>query len=125
MTQRLLLNATLERAASCRVAARDSGKVMVDAAFGELMVTCEKMMWLVHEGGQYIAPEYRQPGRMVRPVVVRALGLLACHIWCSTICSSPYSLRRPGVSVADWLATQLGRSPNEANYACKLRVDCT
>lgn len=97
---------------------------MVDAAFGELMVTCEKMMWLVHEGGQYIAPEYRQPGRMVRLVVVR-VGLLACHIWCSTICSSSHSLCCPGVSVADWLATQLGGSPNEANYACKLRVNCT
>jgi hypothetical protein len=38
---------------------------MVDAAFGELMVTCEKAAWLVSHGAQYLEPEQRQPGRMV------------------------------------------------------------
>ena len=39
---------------------------MVDAAFGELMVTCEKAMWLVNSGQQHLMPERRAPGRMVR-----------------------------------------------------------
>ena len=50
----------------CRVAARDSGKPMVDAAFGELMVTCEKAAWIVNNGEKYLRSERRQPGRMVR-----------------------------------------------------------
>lgn len=41
---------------------------MVDAAFGELMVTCEKALWLAHNGKAALAPEKRQPGIMARPV---------------------------------------------------------
>jgi hypothetical protein len=52
--------------AACRVAARDSGKPMVDAAFGELMVTCEKAAWLADQGERYLRTEWRQPGLMVR-----------------------------------------------------------
>lgn len=39
---------------------------MVDAAFGEVMVTCEKIWWLVNEGRQYLLPEWRKAGAMVR-----------------------------------------------------------
>ena len=38
---------------------------MVDAAFGEVMVTCEKIWWLVKEGAQYLLPERRKAGAMV------------------------------------------------------------
>lgn len=43
----------------------DSGKPMVDAAFGEVMVTCEKIAWLIREGEKYLRPERRSPGAMV------------------------------------------------------------
>ena len=49
----------------CRVAAIDSGKPLVDAAFGEVMVTCEKLWWLVSEGERYLRPERRSAGYMV------------------------------------------------------------
>ena len=49
-----------------RVAARDSGKPMVDAAFGEVMVTCEKISWLLKEGERHLKPERRSAGAMVR-----------------------------------------------------------
>ena len=49
----------------CREASRDSGKPMVDAAFGEVMVTCEKIAWLIREGERYLKPERRSPGVMV------------------------------------------------------------
>lgn len=49
----------------CREASRDSGKPMVDAAFGEVMVTCEKISWLIREGQQWLKPEKRSPGVMV------------------------------------------------------------
>ena len=32
-----------------RVACRDSGKAPVDAAFGEVMTTCEKLAWLISD----------------------------------------------------------------------------
>ena len=51
----------------CRVAARDSGKPMVDAAFGEVMVTCEKIAWLLRHGERWLRPERRSPGVMVGP----------------------------------------------------------
>ncbi|CAD7698004.1 unnamed protein product [Ostreobium quekettii] len=49
----------------CRVSARDSGKVVVDALFGELMVTCEKFAWLRSEGEKYLRPEKRSAGVMM------------------------------------------------------------
>ncbi|GMH33070.1 hypothetical protein BSKO_00904 [Bryopsis sp. KO-2023] len=49
----------------CRVSARDSGKPMVDAAFGEVIVTCEKICWLVNEGEKYLKPEKRSAGIMM------------------------------------------------------------
>jgi len=48
-----------------RVACRDSGKAPVDAAFGEVMTTCEKLAWLVDEGEAWLRPERRSPGRMM------------------------------------------------------------
>lgn len=48
-----------------RVSAIDSGKPMVDAAFGEVIVTCEKIWWLVQQGERYLAPEARSAGTMV------------------------------------------------------------
>ena len=48
-----------------RVSARDSGKPMVDAAFGEVMVTCEKLAWLAREGERHLRPERRSAGAMV------------------------------------------------------------
>ena len=38
---------------------------MVDAAFGEVMVTCEKIAWLLREGERYLKPERRSSGVMV------------------------------------------------------------
>ena len=38
---------------------------MVDAAFGEVIVTCEKIWWLVQQGERYLRPEPRSAGTMV------------------------------------------------------------
>ena len=54
------------------MAALDSGKPMVDAAFGEVMVTCEKAVWLLQQGERWLRPERRSAGRMVGPVLHRA-----------------------------------------------------
>ena len=49
----------------CTISAKDSGKPMVDCAFGELIVTCEKIRWLMSEGEGWLKPEKRSAGRMM------------------------------------------------------------
>ena len=69
--QRRLLLRTIQRfildnqQTICEVSARDSGKPMVDAAFGEVMVTLEKIAWLCAEGEAWQAPERRSAGLMM------------------------------------------------------------
>ena len=60
--QRFILD---NQADICAVAARDSGKPMVDAAFGEVMVTLEKIDWLCAHGEACLRPERRVAGRMM------------------------------------------------------------
>lgn len=40
------------------VACRDSGKTRVDAMLGEILVTLEKIRWVIAEGEQHLKPEY-------------------------------------------------------------------
>jgi acyl-CoA reductase-like NAD-dependent aldehyde dehydrogenase len=47
------------------VAVRDSGKTMLCATIGEILVSCEKLAWLCHSGEQVLQPEYRDTGRMM------------------------------------------------------------
>ncbi|KAJ1570110.1 Meiotic Sister-Chromatid recombination aldehyde dehydrogenase [Nowakowskiella sp. JEL0078] len=47
-----------------KVCARDSGKTIVDAGFGEILVTCEKLRWTIFNGEKYLKPEYRTSGLM-------------------------------------------------------------
>ncbi|KAG5647167.1 hypothetical protein DXG03_001122 [Asterophora parasitica] len=42
-----------------RVACRDSGKTLIDAALGEILTTCSKMEWLIYHGENAIKPETR------------------------------------------------------------------
>jgi len=60
--QRFILE---EQDAICRVSARDSGKPLVDAAFGEVLVTLEKIRWLCNEGERWLKPESRSSGAMM------------------------------------------------------------
>jgi len=48
-----------------RVAVRESGKTLVDAAFGEILVTCEKLKWLVDEGERWLRKETRTTGTLM------------------------------------------------------------
>lgn len=60
----LLRFITANQEAIVRVAATDSGKTRTDAAFGEMLVTCEKLRWLILEGEAALAPESRSSGLM-------------------------------------------------------------
>lgn len=49
------------QASLARVACRDSGKTMVDASMGEIMVTLEKINWILEHGEGILSPSSR-PG---------------------------------------------------------------
>eukprot|EP00210_Caulerpa_lentillifera_P007017 g6711.t1 len=63
---RILLKYIIEnQEVICRVSARDSGKPMVDAAFAEVLCTCEKIWWLLREAEMHLKAEYRTSGIMM------------------------------------------------------------
>jgi acyl-CoA reductase-like NAD-dependent aldehyde dehydrogenase len=63
---RTMLRYITENQVQCaRVAVRDSGKTLLDALIGEVLVTCEKLAWLVSSGEECLVPEYRATGRMM------------------------------------------------------------
>jgi acyl-CoA reductase-like NAD-dependent aldehyde dehydrogenase len=66
LLMRTMLRYITENQMNCaRVAVRDSGKTLLDAIIGELLVTCEKLTWLANSGEQYLSREYRETGRMM------------------------------------------------------------
>ncbi|GBE77417.1 Putative aldehyde dehydrogenase-like protein [Sparassis crispa] len=48
-----------------RVACRDTGKTLLDAALGEIMTTCAKMEWLINHGEKVLRPETRRSSLMM------------------------------------------------------------
>jgi acyl-CoA reductase-like NAD-dependent aldehyde dehydrogenase len=46
----------------CQLAARDSGKTLVDAAMGEVFPVCEKLRYTIAHGERDLSPEPRSPG---------------------------------------------------------------
>lgn len=66
LLMRTMLRYITENQENCaRVAVRDSGKTLLDAIIGEVLVTCEKLTWLADHGEQYLRPESRATGRMM------------------------------------------------------------
>jgi len=63
---RTLLKYTIDHMETiCRASAQDSGKALLDAMLGEVLVTCEKIAWLCSSGEAVLKPEPRDAGRML------------------------------------------------------------
>ncbi|KAJ3129831.1 Meiotic Sister-Chromatid recombination aldehyde dehydrogenase [Nowakowskiella sp. JEL0407] len=58
---RFIVDYQKEIAAVC---SRDSGKTAVDAGFGEILVTCERLRWTIFNGEKYLKRDYRTSGLM-------------------------------------------------------------
>ena len=66
LLMRTMLKYITEHQEECaRVAVRESGKTLLDAIIGEVLVTCEKLTWLIDSGEQYLVDEPRDTGRMM------------------------------------------------------------
>ena len=69
-----------------RVACLDSGKTMVDASFGEILVTAEKLKWTIDHGEEALKPEKRPTNLLMmykkNEVIWQPLGVVAaCVSW--------------------------------------------
>ncbi|KAF2872896.1 aldehyde dehydrogenase-like protein [Massariosphaeria phaeospora] len=69
-----------------RVACLDSGKTMVDASLGEILVTAEKLKWTIDHGEQALKPERRPTSWLMiykwNEVIWQPLGVVAaCVSW--------------------------------------------
>ncbi|BGP20001.1 hypothetical protein JCM10213_006779 [Rhodosporidiobolus nylandii] len=67
-----------------KIAARDSGKTLIDAAFGEILTTCEKLRWVIANGEGVLTPEHRSTNLIlahkVSKVVYEPLGVVAAIV---------------------------------------------
>ncbi|EIN13899.1 Aldedh-domain-containing protein [Punctularia strigosozonata HHB-11173 SS5] len=67
-----------------RVACRDTGKTMLDAALGEILTTCSKMDWLIKHGERVLRPDSRYPNMMLlykkSRVYYEPLGVVAALV---------------------------------------------
>jgi len=73
-----------EQEALAKIASRDSGKTAVDAAFGEILTTCEKIRWTIANGEDCLKTEYRSVCALmmhkVARVEYRPLGVVAAIV---------------------------------------------
>ncbi|KAF9553817.1 ALDH-like protein [Agrocybe pediades] len=64
-----------------RVACRDTGKTLIDAALGEILTTCSKLEWIMKHGEDALKPEPRKSNFMMfykkSQVVYEPLGVVA------------------------------------------------
>ncbi|GAA5824733.1 hypothetical protein JCM5353_004423 [Sporobolomyces roseus] len=82
---RTLLEFTVrEMEALSKMASRDSGKTLVDAAFGEILTTCEKLRWTIANGEECLKPDYRSTNLLLAhkasKVVYEPLGVVAAIV---------------------------------------------
>ncbi len=75
-----------------RVACLDSGKTMIDASLGEILVTVEKLKWTIDHGEKALKPERRPTNFLMmykyNEVRWEPLGVLAaCVSWKYVFCS--------------------------------------
>ncbi|ORY51776.1 putative meiotic recombination-related protein [Leucosporidium creatinivorum] len=70
--------------AIARISSRDTGKTLVDAAFGEVLTTCEKLRWTIANGEDQLKPESRPTNLIlahkVSEVRYEPLGVVAAIV---------------------------------------------
>ncbi|KAI1329951.1 Aldehyde/histidinol dehydrogenase [Xylariaceae sp. FL0255] len=68
----------------CRVSSLDSGKTMIDAQLGEIMVTTEKLQWTIKHGEKALVPSKRPTNLLLSykkgKVIYEPLGVVAALV---------------------------------------------
>ncbi|CAA7265354.1 unnamed protein product [Cyclocybe aegerita] len=67
-----------------RVACRDTGKTLIDAALGEILTTCSKLEWIIKHGEDALRPETRRSNFMMfykkSQVIYEPLGVVSAIV---------------------------------------------
>ncbi|CAG8552510.1 15678_t:CDS:2 [Gigaspora rosea] len=68
----------------CWASCRDTGKSMVDAKFGEILVTCERIKWTMKKGEKALSPQFHESSALlfykVAKVEFEPLGVVAALV---------------------------------------------
>lgn len=131
---RTLLRHVLDnQEAICRAACLDSGKTMVDAELGEIMVTTEKLQWTIKHGERALRPSRRPTNLLMaykrNEVRYEPLGLVAAlvswnypfHNFISPVITALFSGNAVLVKVSEqvaWSATYFTAVARGALVAC-------
>lgn len=131
---RAMLQHVLDNQAEiCRVACLDSGKTMVDAELGEILVTAEKLQWTVKHGERALRPSRRPTNLLMaykrNTVHYEPLGVVAAmvswnypfHNFISPVISALFSGNAVLVKVSEqvaWSATYFTSIARGALVAC-------
>lgn len=117
----------------CRVACLDSGKTMVDAELGEIMVTTEKLQWTIKHGEKALSPSPRPTNLLMmykrNTVHYEPLGVVAAlvswnypfHNFISPVISALFSGNAILVKVSEqvaWSSTYFASIARGALVAC-------
>ncbi|PPR03524.1 hypothetical protein CVT24_007010 [Panaeolus cyanescens] len=82
---RSLLKWLVDNQEACaKVACRDTGKTLIDAALGEILTTCSKLEWLIKHGEKALQPESRSTNLMLSykksQILYEPLGVVAAIV---------------------------------------------
>lgn len=117
----------------CKVACLDSGKTMIDAALGEILVTVEKLSWTLKHGEKALSPSRRPTNLLMmykkNTVQYEPLGVVAAlvswnyplHNLLGPIISAIFSGNGIVVKVSEntaWSAQHFSLIARGALYAC-------
>lgn len=121
--RRAVLRAMLEQIVArqeeiCEWSARDSGKTMMEAVFGEILTVCEKLKWTIEHGEAALASEARSTGFMAHKaahVEYRPLGVIGIiapynypfHHIISPLCTALFAGNGALIKVSEWTTWSL------------------
>ncbi|KNC50548.1 aldehyde dehydrogenase [Thecamonas trahens ATCC 50062] len=105
----------------CRYSALDSGKTMMEAAFGEILTVAEKLRWTIANGEAALASETRSPGFMMHKgahVEYRPLGVIGIicpynypfHHILSPLATALFAGNAAVIKVSEWTTWSLHAS---------------
>lgn len=117
----------------CKVACLDSGKTMIDASLGEILVTVEKLSWTIKHGEKFLRPSHRGTNLLMaykkNAVLYEPLGVVAAlvswnypfHNLLGPIISAIFAGNGIVVKVSEntaWSATYFAQIVKEALHIC-------
>jgi len=107
-----------------RIASRDSGKTAVDAAFGEILTTCEKIRWTIANGEDCLQTEYRSVCWLMVHKTARVEYIPLVSTYSQRSNQLPVNSPQNITSGGDWNHRVMELSPSQHAWPHDLRDFC-